>query len=215
VSCRLHAAIGGRHRGTEAFDGHLIVVGRKTLLVFYSKAGGIHSGIRHQSHHCRPPGIYGLAHRIHTFALGWVLHRYLYSVDDWMYNPSCGCKEYYKIIQLIIVRVMILNAMNIGAIDLILIGGLFVVFLSPLSMGYFCFGSPNQHPPLLKKTLIGIAGLQFVVLIYFGWLFGTSGRQVNHLKWIAPLILVAVLMWICFGIGFGLAALRYRIKTKS
>jgi hypothetical protein len=129
--------------------------------------------------------------------------------------PLTDARSFIKLNQLIIVRVMVLNAMNLGAIDLILIGGLVVVFISPLSMGYFCFGSPNQHPPLLKKTLIGIAGLQFVVLIYFGWLFGTSGRQVNHLKWIAPLILVAVLMWTCFGIGFGLAALRYRIKTKS
>jgi hypothetical protein len=104
--------------------------------------------------------------------------------------------------------------MNIGVIDLILIGGAVVVFLLPLLMGYLCFGSPNQNRPLLKKALIGVAGLQFVVLIYFGWLFGTSARHVNHLKWIAPLLFVDVLMWVCFGIGFGLAALRYRIKTK-
>jgi hypothetical protein len=100
-------------------------------------------------------------------------------------------------------------------IDLIIIGGFAVVFLSPLFMGYLGFNSPNKHRPLLKNALFGIAGLQFVVLIFFGWLFGTSERQVNHLKWIAPLILVAVLMWVCFGIGFGLAALHYRIKTKS
>jgi hypothetical protein len=104
--------------------------------------------------------------------------------------------------------------MNIGVIDLIFTGGAIVVFLSPLLMGYFCFGSPNQHRPLLKKALIGIAALQLVVLIFFGWLFGTSVRHVNHLKWIAPLIFVDVLMWVCFGIGFGVAALRYRIKTK-
>ena len=68
---------------------------------------------------------------------------------------------------------------------------------------------------MLKKALIGIAGLQLVVLIYFGWIFGTSVRHVNHLKWIAPLIFVDVLIWVCFGVGFGLAALRYRIKTKE
>jgi hypothetical protein len=112
------------------------------------------------------------------------------------------------------VRVTILNAMNIGVIDLLFMGGAVVVFLLPLLMGYFCFGSPNQHRPFFKKALIGIAGLQLLVLIYFGWLFGTSVRHVNHLKWIAPLIFVDVLMWVCFGMGYGMAALRYRIKTK-
>lgn len=105
--------------------------------------------------------------------------------------------------------------MNIGAIDLVFIAGAAVVLLSPLLIGYFCFGSPNQHRPLLKWALIGIAGLQLAVLIYFGWLFETSARHVNHLKWIAPMIFVDVLMWVCFGVGFGLAALRYRIKTKA
>jgi hypothetical protein len=104
--------------------------------------------------------------------------------------------------------------MNIGAIDLILIGGPVIVFLSLLLIGYFGFGSTNQHRPLLKRALIGITGLQLVVLTYFGWLFGTSVGHVNHLKWITPLIFVYVLMWFCVGVGFGLAWLRYRIKTK-
>ena len=98
--------------------------------------------------------------------------------------------------------------------DLMIAGGAILVFLSPLLLGYFCFDRPNQHPPLLKKALIGIAGLQLAVMIYFGWLFGTSVRQVNHMKWIAPLTFVDILMWVCFGAGFGVAALRYRIKSK-
>jgi hypothetical protein len=104
--------------------------------------------------------------------------------------------------------------MSITVADLLFIVGGVVVFLSPLLVGYLCFGSPKQHRPLLKKSLIGIAGLQLTVLIYFGWLFGTSVRHVNHMKWIAPLVFVDVLVWVCFGIGYGLAALRYRVKTK-
>jgi hypothetical protein len=105
--------------------------------------------------------------------------------------------------------------MNIGVIDLIIIGGAAVVFLAPLLIGYFGFVSPDQHHPWLKKALIGIAGLQLAVLIYFGWIFAAESlRHVNHLKWIAPLIFVDILMWACFGIGFGVAALRYRIRTK-
>jgi hypothetical protein len=69
---------GGRHRGTEVSDEHLIVICRKTLLVFHPRASGIHSGIRHQSHHRPPPGIYGSAHQIHTFALRQILHRNLH-----------------------------------------------------------------------------------------------------------------------------------------
>jgi NADH:ubiquinone oxidoreductase subunit 6 (subunit J) len=104
--------------------------------------------------------------------------------------------------------------MNIGVIDLIIIVGAVVIFLAPLLIGYFGFGSPNRHHRLLKTAIIGIAGLQLVVLIYFGWIFGTEKlRHVNHLKWIAPLIFVDLLMWVCLGIGFGAAALRYRIKT--
>jgi ABC-type transport system involved in multi-copper enzyme maturation permease subunit len=106
--------------------------------------------------------------------------------------------------------------MNIGVIDLIIIGGAVAVFLTPLLIGYLGFGSPNQRHPLLMKALIGIAGLQLVVLVYFGWIFGAERyRHVNHLKWIAPLIFVDLMMWVCFGIGFGVAALRYRIKTKK
>jgi hypothetical protein len=106
--------------------------------------------------------------------------------------------------------------MNVGVINIVIIGGALVVFLSPLLIGYFGFGSPNQRHPSLKKALIGIAGLQLVVLIYFGWIFGKERfEHVNHLKWIAPLIFVDLLMWVCFGIGFGVAALRYRIKTKT
>ena len=105
--------------------------------------------------------------------------------------------------------------MNMRVIDLLIIGGTAAVFLLPLLMGYFGFGSPNHPCPSLKKSVIGIAVLQLVVLIFFGWLFGTSVRHVNHIKWIAPLLFVDVLMWVCFGIGFVVAALRYRFKNKA
>ena len=98
--------------------------------------------------------------------------------------------------------------------DLILIGGPVTVFLSLLVMGYFSYCGPNPNRPWLKKSILGVGGLQIAVLVFFAWLFGTSARQVNHLKWIAPLIFVFVLMWVCYGIGFGLAAVRHRIKTK-
>ena len=105
--------------------------------------------------------------------------------------------------------------MNINVIDLIIIGCAVVVFIAPLLIGYFGFVRPDQHHPWLRKALIGIAGLQLAVLIYFGWIFSAESlRQVNHLKWIAPLIFVDIVMWVCFGIGFGTAALRHRIKTK-
>ena len=65
-------------------------------------------------------------------------------------------------------------------------------------------------------ALIGLAGLQLAALIYFGWIFAAERyRHVNHLKWIAPLIFVDLLMWVCVGLGFGVAALRYRIKSKK
>jgi hypothetical protein len=34
-------------------------------------------------------------------------------------------------------------------------------------------------------------------------------------KWIASLVLVDVLMWTCFGVGFAVAALRHRMKRKT
>jgi hypothetical protein len=105
--------------------------------------------------------------------------------------------------------------MNMGVIDLVIMGAAVAVFLVPLLIGYFGFGSPGQHRPLLLKLLAGMAGLQLAVLVYFGWLFGTSARHVNHLKWIAPLVFVDLSMWVCFGIGFGVAALGYRIKART
>ena len=105
--------------------------------------------------------------------------------------------------------------MNIGVVDLIIIGGAATVFLAPLLTGYFGFGSPGQYQPWLKKALMVIAGLQLAVLIYFGWIFAKESlRHVNHMKWIVPLIFVDVLMWVCFGMGFGVAALRQRFKSR-
>ena len=104
--------------------------------------------------------------------------------------------------------------MNIGAIDLDIMGGASLVFLAPLLMGYFGFGSPSRHHPLLKMAVIGMAGLQLAVLAYFGWIFAQESlRHVNHMKWIAPLIFVDLSMWVCFGLGFGVAALRHRFKA--
>jgi hypothetical protein len=102
-----------------------------------------------------------------------------------------------------------------GVIDLVIMGAAVAVFLVPLLIGYSGFGSQGQRHPLLIKVLAGIAGLQLAVLLYFGWLFGTSARHVNHLKWIAPLIFVDLSMWDWFGISFGVAALRYRIKARK
>jgi len=106
--------------------------------------------------------------------------------------------------------------MNLTATDLLVIGAVGAVFLAPLLIGYFGFASPHQHRPWLKMALIGLAGLQLAALIYFGWIFAAERyRHVNHLKWIAPLIFVDLLMWVCVGLGFGVAALRYRIKSKK
>jgi hypothetical protein len=99
-------------------------------------------------------------------------------------------------------------------IDLVITGGAVFIFLSPLLVGYFLFSSSSRHRRLCKKLPVGIAGLQLAVLLYFGWIFGTSERHVNHSKWIAPLIFVDVLMWVCFSIGIGLAVLRSRIKAR-
>lgn len=104
--------------------------------------------------------------------------------------------------------------MYLSVIDFIVIGGAVAVILALVLMGYFGFGSPGRRHPWLNKALIGIAGLQLAVLIYFGSVFAAEKyRHVNHLKWIAPLIFVDLLMWLCFAIGFGAAALRHRIKT--
>ncbi len=104
--------------------------------------------------------------------------------------------------------------MNMRPLDLVLIGGGFFVFMLPLLIGYYSFGGPDPARPALKKALIGIAAIQLVVLAYFGWLFGTSARHVNHMKWIAPLLLVDVLMWVCFGAGIAIAAFRRRSRDK-
>ncbi|MEI6720514.1 MAG: hypothetical protein WCO67_07110 [Betaproteobacteria bacterium] len=96
--------------------------------------------------------------------------------------------------------------------DLLIFGGAAVALLSLLLAGYFSYGRPDQRAPLLKLALIGMTSLQLAGLACFGWLFGTSARHVNHVKWIAPLIFAYLLMWACFGIGFGAAALRHRFK---
>jgi hypothetical protein len=104
--------------------------------------------------------------------------------------------------------------MNISVVDLIIIGAAVVVFPLPLLIGYFGYGSPNQHRPFLKKTVIGIAGLQLVFLIDYSWPFLTGVKSAVFIKWIVFHMFFCVLMWVCFGIGYGLAALRYRIKTR-
>ena len=105
--------------------------------------------------------------------------------------------------------------MNLTRVDLIIICGAAAIFLLPLLTGYFGFGRSGQRHPWLKKALIAMAVIQLVVLADFGRMFLTTDRQVNHAKWIAPLIFVDVLMWICVGVGFAVAALRYRIKAKA
>lgn len=106
--------------------------------------------------------------------------------------------------------------MHKGLIDLVFIGAAAAGFLAPLLLGYFGFGRPDKHHPFLKKGAMGIAGLQATVFIYFGWIFTTqSQRHVNHVKWIAPLTFFYLLIWFCFGSGYGLAALRYRIKNRA
>lgn len=106
--------------------------------------------------------------------------------------------------------------MHIGIIDLSFIAVAVAILLAPLLIGYFGFGRKNRHLPLLKKGAICIAALQVGLFFYFGWIFTTqSQRHVNHLKWVMPLIFVYLMIWVCFGIGFGAAALRCRIKTES
>jgi hypothetical protein len=105
--------------------------------------------------------------------------------------------------------------MNLTRVDLIIIGSIAAIILLPLLTGYFGFGRPGQRHPWLKKALIAMTAIQLLVLLYFGWTFATTERQVNHAKWIAPLIFVDVLMWVCFGVGFAVAALRDRIKAKA
>ncbi len=104
--------------------------------------------------------------------------------------------------------------MNISVVDLIIIGAAAVVFPLPLLIGYFGYGSPNQHRPFLKQTVIGIAGLQLVVLIDHSWPFLTGVKSDISIKWLGFRIFFCVLMWVCFSIGYGLAALRYRIKKR-
>lgn len=105
--------------------------------------------------------------------------------------------------------------MNPGAIDLLIVGVAAAIILLPLLAGYFGSGRNGQRRPWLKKALLGMAAMQLVVLAYFGWLFATTERHVNHAKWMAPLILVVVLMWILVGVGFAVAALRARLKAKT
>ena len=106
--------------------------------------------------------------------------------------------------------------MSSNMITIIIVGGATGIFLLPFLIGYFGFGTPTQHHPFLKKALFGIALLQLSILGYCGWLFMVvNTRHVNHLKWFAPLMFVDLLMWICFGIGFGGAALRYHFRTKK
>lgn len=61
-------------------------------------------------------------------------------------------------------------------------------------MRYFRFGHAGQRHARLKNALIAMATIQSLVLLYFGWTFATTARQVNHAKWIAPLVFVDVLM---------------------
>lgn len=101
-------------------------------------------------------------------------------------------------------------------IDLVIVGAAAVLFLAPLLIGYRGYGSPRQPRPWLKKALIGLVGLQLVVLAAGAWIFVAENlRQVNHWKWILPLLSVDLLMWACVGLGFAAAAWRCRFRTGA
>jgi hypothetical protein len=97
-------------------------------------------------------------------------------------------------------------------IDLIIYGICFAIFLPPLFIGYFGYGNPIQPRSWLKKTLISLAAVQLIVLIFFGRIFVNTTRHLNHVKWIGPLLFVYMIMWICLAVGYGVAAVRYRMK---
>ena len=105
--------------------------------------------------------------------------------------------------------------MTIGWIDVLIVGVGVAIFAAPLLAGYWGYGDPGRRRKWFKSAVYGLAALQLAILVVFAITFAAQKyRHVNHLKWLAPLVLVDLLMWTCGAAGFVAAAWRHRMGRR-